>query len=456
MEGRCLDAIAPAELSSRVDEYLRAPRTNPSFECHWRAAGGGDVFVEITAVPGAQGNTLLIVSDRTDRWLLEATRRQAHQYEGLATLADGFAHEFNNVLAIIMGHASLLRDVADDRPRVIQIGDIIIEASRRGTGVVKQVALFAGQNAGEKARVDLHQAINQVLARRRWPATVTVQCDLRSPDPHLIGVGSHVEQCLDCLLDNALDALPHGGTITVATELASRLPRGHPGAPAPFLELTVGDTGCGMDRATQSRIFEPFFAGSSDPRKRGLGLAVVYGIVRSHHGFIEVDSATGAGTRIKIYFPSPHGQTVAPPHTAGAPPAAAAVNAGPQRRTVLMIEDEPDIGTLMTEIFRRNGISVLWARDAEEGLRLYRRHTAVIGAVFTDVGLPGMDGMELCRKLREITPTLPLVVASGYLRGESGAAPAGDPTIFLIKPYDHAEVVAKVSQLLSRIGVTEV
>ncbi len=452
LEGERFEAVAPPEAVLRLEEYLRAPAGSPTWECRWPAADGAELFVEVTVLTADAGAVVLALADRTDHRLREASRQQSHQYQGLATLADGFAHEFNNVLAIIMGHASLLRDVTSDRQRVIQIGEIIMEASRRGTGIVRQVALFAGQHGGDKERLDLHQLINRLLDGRQWPEAVTVVRDLRARDPHLLGIAGHIEQCLDCLVANALDAIPQGGTLTVTTDLCNRLPRGHPGAPAPFLQLTVADTGRGMDRITQSRIFEPFFVGDANPRRRGLGMAVVYGIVRSHHGFIEIDSAVGAGTRVNIFLPVPPAEAPVRPLGASNPPMARPVDAAAQRRTVLMVEDEPDIGTLMTAIFRKHGISVMWARDGEEGLRLYRRHSEVIGAVFTDVGLPGMDGWELCKQLRAIAPAVPLVVASGYLRGGSEAEKAVIPSLFLIKPYDHNEVVTKIAQFIGRTG----
>jgi CheY-like chemotaxis protein len=216
-----------------------------------------------------------------------------------------------------------------------------------------------------------------------------------------------------------------------------------------WLQITVEDNGRGMDEATRTRMFEPFFARNKGPEVRGLGLAVVYGIVRAHRGVIDVESAVGRGTRMNVFFPLP-----AATATAALPPAVAApVSAPHPRALVLVVEDEHDIGKLWLNLLRAHGWQVLWARDAEEALQLYAKHREKIDLLFSDIGLPGVDGWELCMRLRLQRPQLPIVLASGYFKPAAKAQAAlADPVVYVDKPYQPLEVLARMSRLLGVPG----
>jgi CheY-like chemotaxis protein len=182
---------------------------------------------------------------------------------------------------------------------------------------------------------------------------------------------------------------------------------------------------------------------------RGLGLAVVYGIVRAHRGVIEVQSALGHGTRVNVFFPRPAASE------AVAPPSAAPIAVAPHPHAlVLVVEDEHDIGKLWINLLPAHGWQILWARDADEALQLYAKHSDKIDLLFSDIGLPGIDGWELCTRLRQQRPQLPILLASGYFKPTAKAQAAlAEPVVYVDKPYQPLEVLAKMSRLLGMPGL---
>jgi len=458
--GRPIRGIAPPLLMGAIEKIPSLPGAEPTtFEMESSTSGGRVTVLEATVAGLADAGTLLnamvILTDLGEREKLAERGREIRHLESLATLAGGVAHDFNNLLTIIMGYASLLRDVAGDRQRVAHIEKTILDAGRRGAEVVKKLMLFANLRGMEMAPTDIHRLIEETIGRMTWPAEVRIERDFGARDPLLMVDGANISQCLEQLFSNACEAMPTGGTLTVRTAEGTRVATGAAGPTTPFFRLTVEDTGCGMDKATQARIFEPFFAHDKGPLVRGLGLAVVYGVMRAHGASIEVDSAPGRGTRFHLFFPT----SAAPESSAAGSAGGRAAEAGSailtptgggsaEHPTVLFVEDEPDIGLLMTDVIRQEGYPVLWARDGEEALRLYKNYSAVIGIVFTDVGLPGIDGIELCSRLRAADPRLPVLLVSGYFKQEPGQQPGTGPTVYLQKPYRHDTAISSIERLL--------
>jgi len=251
------------------------------------------------------------------------------------------------------------------------------------------------------------------------------------------------------LLQNACDAMPHGGTVTVRTS-ETLTPSTHGGESIASLMVTIEDSGQGMDAVTRSRIFEPFFAKDKGPAVRGLGLAVVYGIMRAHRGQIEVDSAPGAGTRVHLSFPRTSSVEMLTSLPGSEPTSAPAKSA---HNLVLVVEDEVDIARLWENIFEAERIPMLWARDGEEALRLFSAHREEIGLLFTDIGLPGIDGWQVAQRIRVEVPNLPLLLVSGAFKpGDRAQSDLGPPVICLPKPFPPAEVLSKVRALLPNCG----
>jgi len=412
-----------------------------------RRRNGEEFHAQLTVAalaPGEESNTLYTLSDQTERDALNARLREAQRLESLGTLAGGIAHDFNNLLAIILGYGSLLKVVAPDNTRIAEYGDTIMDAGRRGADVVRQLMLYANQHEPLLVEEDIHTVLANVLVRTsgEWPESIRLDCGFDCANPVLSIDPEQIGRAVEHLLRNAREAISGEGTVRLST--ADRFGSGD--NPQAWLEITVSDDGCGMDEATRSRIFEPFFSRGKGAEVRGLGLALVYGIVRAHRGDIEVESAPGRGTTVRLTLPRPWAAPAAPV----AEPAhhESEYKLG-SSRTVLVVEDEADIGRLWLTLLEKQGWEVLWARDGAEAMSLFEANAARLDIVFSDIGLPGgIDGWDVCRNIRAARPGIPIIVASGYFkRGNTGSEEIPEPVAYIGKPYQPGEVLRKLAEM---------
>jgi PAS domain S-box-containing protein len=450
--------LKPSELAARHADTLvpslalnRATiNQQTACECECTNAHGTTFPAEITVVafePGAGAQRLVALTDLRERKKLEIRLREINQLESLGTLAGGIAHDFNNMLAIVLAYASLLRDAAGDPGRIAHYADTIIDAGRRGADVVRQLQLFASIHDAELTSTDIHALLEKTLAQSSpsWPEPIKIVRSFGATNAILTVDPSQLVQAVNKLIDNAREAMPEGGTLTIRTsELrqAAFTPIGM-GEQKNFLRISVEDTGIGMDAITRSRMFEPFFSRGKKMESAGVGLAVVYGIMRAHRGSIEVDSVPGQGARVHLLFP--RAETEVPfgtqaPFESSVPMV--------QRRTILLVEDEQDIGALWQELLPTEGWRVLWARDGSEALRLFRAHRDEIALVFTDIILPLVDGWQVANAVRKELPDMPLLIASGaFSRGDRKRGYA-DPVAYLSKPYVPSKVMKQIRSLV--------
>jgi PAS domain S-box-containing protein len=405
------------------------------------------LLVSLSAVRDPDGSVEMVrglLRDVTRQRQLEEQLAQARRLESLGTLAGGVAHDFNNILAIILGQADLLERAPGDLERVHRSMSIITKAALRGTTLIQQLLTFARKKEVTLEPVVVNELVREFVALvgETFPRIVTLRTALEDGLPLLVADASQLHQVLLNLCVNARDALvPAGGEITIATTCvpgASLQGRFAAADVAEYVRLTVSDTGSGMDEATRRRIFEPFFTTKEKGHGTGLGLATVYGIVEGHGGFIDVDSEVGRGTTFSLYFP-----VLSP--TAPVPPAAGEETAEeiPVPGTVLVVEDEEMLLEYVEEVLMEEGYAVLTARDGEEGVRAFAEHHLRIDAVLTDLGLPKLSGDRLIGALLGIDPGARIVVASGslepdlkHLLREAGARD------FLQKPFRPHELLA--------------
>ena len=444
VSGRDADTLLPARELARA----RVSQGTPcEAEC---ASARGETFpAEITVVPLETGaGQLVIVADLRERKKMESRLHEASQLESLGTLAGGIAHDFNNMLAIVLGYASLLRESADDPARLGHYADTIIDAGRRGADVVRQLQLFANTQDAELSPTDVHALLDDVIARTcgDWSPSIHIVRNYGAADAKLTLDPIQFAQAIQKLLENARDAMPEGGNLTVnTTEVRQSIfaPGATTAESKNFLRVSVQDTGRGMDAATRARMFEPFFARNKGPEVRGLGLAVVYGIMRAHRGLIEVDSAPGQGTSVHLLLP----RAPAMAEPAQIPPAETFTTSS-DRRTILLVEDEQDIGALWLELLPSEGWRVLWARDGAEAVRLFRAHREEIALLFTDIGLPSLDGWQVAEAVRAEAPGMPLLIASGAFRSGDRHRGLAEPVAYLPKPYVPSKVLKLIRQLI--------
>lgn len=387
--------------------------------------------------------------DVTDQRNLEAQLRQAHKMEAVGQLAGGIAHDFNNLLTGILGNLSLaIADLPMDHPNRELLTSAEV-AALRAAELTRQMLGFSRRAPLRPEPLDLNAAIEETvrLLRRTFDPRIRVEVRAASELWKVEADAGQIGQVLMNLCLNARDAMPQGGTLTLETAnvvLDAVAARGSiEGRPGEFAHLRVRDTGLGIPPEALEHIFEPFFTTKEPGKGTGLGLAMVFGIVKQHRGWIQCASGMGEGTVFDIYLPRlpivVAGPTAAPP--------LAGIRGG--RETILLADDEEVVGRLGLTILERHGYRVLNAMDGAEAVEIYRCRHAEIDLVILDLAMPRLSGAEALSELRRINPTVRVLISSGYssdedLRAVERAGVHG----FVAKPYRPADLARKVRAAL--------
>ncbi len=398
----------------------------------------------------AIGGVVLNAHDITDREALEAQLHHAQKMEAVGQLAGGVAHDFNNLLTVITSYSGmLLAELSDDEELRADVAEIEL-AAVRAAALTRQLLAFSRRQVLQPLYLDLNQVVQDLekLLRRLIREDIQLVTTL-APEPALVFADlGQLEQVIVNLVVNARDAVPEGGRIDIAIS-AIDVDDGFAAADTPLssgphVALSVSDDGCGMDEATLTRVYDPFFTTKPGGRGTGLGLATVRSIIQRAHGHIWCYSEPGHGTTFKVYLPS------AAEAPAAAPMVERAERPSPGTETILLVEDEDHVRTVASRILRRNGYTVLEARTGPEALRLWRTHARAIDLVVTDMVMPDMGGRELSNHVRSERADLPLVFMSGYT--EDGAFQRGvlEPgESYLEKPFGEEALTRMVRRALS-------
>ena len=382
---------------------------------------------------------------------LQAQLNQMQKIDSVGRLAGGVAHDFNNMLQVILGHVELaLRRASPDQPiheDLVQIKN----AAERSSDLTRQLLAFARKQTVSPKVLDVNETIGGLVKFLSRLIGENVELAWKpGEDAGSVRIDpSQVDQLLANLCVNARDAImPGHGTISIQTASASfdqAFCEANPGyLPGQFIRLGVADTGCGMDRETLGKMFEPFFTTKEVGRGTGLGLSTVYGIVKQNGGFIDVDSEPGRGTVFNIYLPSHVGDNERAP----AMPTPAADPAVGQE-TILFVEDEPSILALGECFLRRQGYQVLSASLPGEAIRMAERYAGPIHLLITDVVMPEMDGRDLAKNLLRLYPDVKRIYMSGYTADVIAHRGVLDQGVhFIQKPFTMNELAAKVRHVL--------
>ena len=387
----------------------------------------------------------VFAEDVSERRGLEEQLRQAQKMEAIGQLTGGIAHDFNNLLTIILANAELLARGPDDA----SLRDIV-SAAVSGRLMVNQLLGFARKSTLSLEPMHLGQLVTDLatVLRRVLPANIEMLVFADEDLPEVSADGHAIEQILINLVNNARDAMPDGGVLRLETSCswisdAQREVLG-PGSAQEFVCLAVDDTGAGMDEATRQRAFEPFFTTKAVGKGTGLGLATVYGLVKQHGGFVQIDSAPGAGTRLRIYFPV--AEEITRRRASGAMQMPV-LDEARGRETVLVVEDQAQLRRASVQTLERAGYKVLAASDGLEALEILRTTAEPIHLVFTDVVMGRLGGPGLHQLSRQEGRTMPFLFTSGYASGRD-AEPLDPSLPFLPKPWTSADLLARVRQVL--------
>jgi signal transduction histidine kinase/ActR/RegA family two-component response regulator len=386
---------------------------------------------------------------------LEAQLLQAHKMETIGQLAGGIAHDFNNLLTVINGHSALLLDRPDLPPALANSVKEIFVAGGRAASLTRQLLIFSRKDQGVNRPVDLNEIIEETssMLRHMIGEHIKLELDLTHGLPPILADVVMVEQVLLNLVVNGRDAMPKGGSLLIST--GSRAitdadrPRQSEAKTGRYVCLSVRDTGCGIAPDILPRIFEPFFTTKAPGKGTGLGLSTVFGIIRQHQGWVEVESEIGTGPGFRAFLPAaPDDSPVAP-----ARPDEAAL-AQPGRETILLVEDELSVREFACTVLQMHGYRVLQAASGVEAMEVWKWHGEKIALLLTDLVLPDdITGPELAERLRARRPSLKVLFCSGYNQETASQFLASHPGFtFLRKPYKPKTLARAVREMLD-LGV---
>jgi PAS domain S-box-containing protein len=444
---RCLETGAAGDFEG---VFQPAGGARKDLRCHLKPLkNGGQQTLQVQA----------IVEDVTERKKIEAQLAQVQKMEAVGTLAGGIAHEFNNLLQIIQGYAELLLlEPKEDSWGQAEIQEIRI-ASRRAADLTSQLLVFSQETENRFDAVNLNQEAVQAiqLLQKNTPGPIEIDLHLSERLPPIRADALQLKRLITNLALNARDALPQGGRIVIRTELAQlgeSFCAEHPGLePGPHVLLSVTDNGRGMDPHTLSHIYEPFFTTKATGQGTGLGLAMVYGIVRSHRGWIDCQSSPGEGTTFRVYLPVEQPKPPVHPAHGGAPPPPARRQPAGGMETILLVDDEEMLRKLAVKVLGKSGYRVLTSADGETAMDMYRRYREEIRLVILDLLMPGRGGAWCLEELKKLDPGVKVLVSSGFSSQTTiSRIMAGGACGFIRKPFRFQELLHQIRQVLDRGG----
>ncbi len=397
-----------------------------------------------------QPHVLTSIQDITERVNIENQLRQAQKMEVVGQIAAGIAHDFNNILTVIQGHAEMQLNVGQMDASLVESLHEIARASARAASLTRQLLAFSRKQMLHRRPLDLRELLNNLgkMLQRVIGEHINLRIQCAENLPSVFADAVNFEQIVINLAVNARDAMPRGGPLTITAEpvvIDAKYMEQVPDAViGTFVRLTVADQGSGMDETVRSKIFEPFFTTKDVGKGTGMGLATVYGIIKQHQGWIEVESKPGVGSVFKVFLPVADGevQKTSEPGTdlvrkADVPP-----------WTILVVEDEAPLREMASKILKRLGYQVVVARDGPEALSLWPQHRGKIDLLFTDMVMPGgMTGRELADRLLCEEPRLRVIYSTGYSMDLfSSGIELVEGVNCLLKPYDATALVRAVKR----------
>jgi len=436
------------KIRQRVEQMAKTGRPAPVVEERLLRKNGEQVMVKLLSSPvkheGKQA--FLVTADDVSQQKeydaehhhLKAQLEHAQRLESLGVLAGGIAHDFNNLLTAILGNAELARGKLDDKPAVTGHIDNIVGSCDNAAELCKQMLAYAGKGSYEMRVINLNDMVKTMgkLIRASVSSNIALKIKLESDLPGIEGDTAQIQQLILNFIVNSADAIGSAsGEIKVSTgvkkmthEALNKLFNGSELPEDEYVILEVRDTGCGMDKAMQDKIFDPFF--TTKETGSGLGLSAVLGIVRGHHGALQVFSTPGKGTAFRVYLPSTT-QSFSEKIVS-----TVEVDAWRGDGKVLVVDDDLRVRNVAKAFVEKMNFEVITAEDGREGLEIFSKQHNNLVAVLLDMTMPIMGGVDAMAGMREVNARVPIIIVSGYSEVEAGALIRGDrPDAFLQKPF---------------------
>ncbi|MEK6566795.1 MAG: PAS domain S-box protein [Bacteroidota bacterium] len=456
LEKNISDLILTKEIKPQFDQaYLEVLKKGEwNVELQNNSRNGKEIVLmsRWTLVRDSDGkpkSILMVNTDITEKKMLEIQFLRAQRMESIGVLAGGIAHDLNNVLSPILMSVEMLRKkVNDDLSRKILSA---VEASaKRGADMVKQVLTFARGIDGKRVKIQVRHVISEVfqIAKETFPKSMDMRNDVPRELWQILGDTTQLHQVILNLVVNARDAMPQGGALIVSAEntiLDENFVRLNPGAKeGPHIVVKVADTGMGISPAEQHKIFEPFYTTKDVGKGTGLGLSTALGIVKSHGGFIKVESSPGKGSVFMVFLPA-----ALEAERAEVKENVIEVPEG-EGETILIVDDEKNVREISKATLEEHGYRVLTAKDGTEALTIFKQNNGTIKVVLTDMMMPKMDGAATIKALKNIDPEVKIIATSGLtaLTDPGSEASIKEAKAFIPKPFTTESLLRTLRQVI--------
>ncbi len=388
--------------------------------------------------------------DITEKKRLEETLVQTQKLDSLGMLAGGIAHDFNNILTGVLGYASLLKSTVPETDKMYKYIDIIEKSASRAANLAQQLLGFARKGKYVMTKLSINDLVKELSSflKETFDRSITIVVDTEENLPPVEGDGNQLYQALMNLCINARDAMPEGGRLYIKTEFYllhdEKVVDYFQIPPGEYVRVSVTDTGVGMPPDVKKKIFEPFYTTKSIGKGTGLGLAMVYGIIKNHGGYISVYSEPGLGTTVRLYLLKGDGAVEEKRRDK-------VMNERPKKGTILLIDDEEVVRELGKDILEAYDYEVILAIHGNEGVRMFNEYKDRIDLVILDMVMPEKGGRQAFKEIRSLKPDAKVLICSGYGEEqyfyelfEAGAAG------FLQKPFQHTELLSKVEEAMAK------
>ncbi len=387
--------------------------------CRAKAVGKNNSIIEIEIVSSlaersSKSRIQTVMRDITERTQLEQQLLQSQRLEELGQLVGGVAHDLNNILGVVIGHNQIMAKWKTDEQRLSKSLEAADKAAKRGANLVKQLLTFARKVEFTMEPVAIDKVVKEIasLVKATFPENISVMLRLEEALPLVNADPNQLYQVFLNLCVNARDAMPFGGSLTISTSVAAPgtvKSRFREAREDGYVRVDVTDTGTGIEQEQLERIFEPFFTTKKEGHGTGLGLSVVYGIVKSHRGYISVQSEVGWGTSFSVFLPV----TKSPTAVTGKKPIMTQAISG-KGETILVVEDDEFVREYEKTILEDSGYEVVTAGDGLEALTIFRERRHEISLAIMDMGLPKMNGVKVMAEIRRAMPDVRVILTSGY------------------------------------------